>query len=176
MENPVTAPHEQTSIAVATQADLSRAARDVAASLVRAIAEDVGDPADFRRPWALLASRRARFRQESWRAQIEDAVLQVFQAGNEALAAAVAKLEQCKDELRRTEAQINALKAEVDRLQRTAPDDLRDAGLTLAIHADGRSGGELRTSWLFVTPDGRALRGEAHTDAEALDQIRAALS
>lgn len=46
----------------------------------------------------------------------------------------------------------------------------------VAVHNDYRLNGELMTFWLFTTPDGRAVKGEGRTDAEALDQVRAALS
>lgn len=56
------------------------------------------------------------------------------------------------------------------------PDDLRAMGLTVAVHNDYRLNGERHTFWLFTTADGRALKGEGKTDAEALDQVRSALA
>lgn len=55
------------------------------------------------------------------------------------------------------------------------PDDIRARGWAVAVHNDYRQGGEPHTFWLF-TRDGRALKGEGHTDAEALDQVRSALA
>lgn len=52
------------------------------------------------------------------------------------------------------------------------PDDLRERGWTVAVHNDYHIGGEAHTFWL-LTKDGRAIKGEAKTDAEALNQVRA---
>ena len=56
------------------------------------------------------------------------------------------------------------------------PDDLRARGLTVAVHNDYRLAGKAYTFWLFTTPDGRAFKGEGRTDAEALNQVRAAIA
>lgn len=53
-----------------------------------------------------------------------------------------------------------------------SPDDLRAAGWAVAVHNDYRLGGKTHTFWL-LTQNGRAVKGEGRTDAEALDAIRA---
>ena len=45
---------------------------------------------------------------------------------------------------------------------------IRAAGYTVAVHNDYKQNGELFTFWLFTHPDGRYLKGEGQTDAEAL--------
>jgi hypothetical protein len=55
-----------------------------------------------------------------------------------------------------------------------SPDDLRDAGWAVAVHNDYRLNGQAHTFWLF-TKDGRAVKGEGLTDAEALNAVRAAI-
>lgn len=55
------------------------------------------------------------------------------------------------------------------------PDDLRSWGWSVAVHNDYRLSGEAHTFWLF-TKDGQAVKGEGRTDAEALNQVRAALA
>lgn len=52
---------------------------------------------------------------------------------------------------------------------------LRADGWSVAVHNDYRLNGEAHTFWLF-TKDGRAVKGEGRTDAEALDAVRAALA
>lgn len=47
---------------------------------------------------------------------------------------------------------------------------LRDGGWMVAVHNDYRQDGKLRTFWLFVR-DGRAVKGEGDTDAEALEAV-----
>jgi hypothetical protein len=54
-------------------------------------------------------------------------------------------------------------------------DDLRALGWTVAVHNDYRKDGEPFTFWL-LTKDGRALKGEGRTDAEALDAVRRQLA
>lgn len=54
------------------------------------------------------------------------------------------------------------------------PDDIRAAGWVVAVHNDYRVSGEPHTFWLF-TKDGRAVRGEGRTDADALNEVRNAL-
>jgi hypothetical protein len=67
--------------------------------------------------------------------------------------------------------------------QRSTPADLREAGLTVAVHNDYTLNGKQMTFWLmtYVVPDPPfrepktlAFKGEGETDQEALDQIRAA--
>jgi hypothetical protein len=53
-------------------------------------------------------------------------------------------------------------------------DDIRALGWTVAVHNDYRQNGEAHTFWLF-TKNGRAIKGEGRTDAEALNQVRALL-
>lgn len=55
-------------------------------------------------------------------------------------------------------------------------DDLRRAGLTVAVHNDYRLNGEPHTFWLFTDASGMSFKGEGRTDAEALNQVRAAMS
>lgn len=74
--------------------------------------------------------------------------------------------------------------AEWDRLaeiawkaRRSCADDLRKAGLTVAVHNDYRQEGVAHTFWLMTAPLGGqvvAFKGEGATDEDALDQIRAA--
>lgn len=56
---------------------------------------------------------------------------------------------------------------------RSSADDLRNAGLMVAVHNDYRITGEHFTFWLMVREDGMSFKGEGRTDADALDQIRA---
>ena len=60
---------------------------------------------------------------------------------------------------------------------RSCPDDLREKGLSVAVHNDYRLDGERYTFWLMTAEhNGQtiALKGEGKTDEEALDLIRAA--
>lgn len=52
----------------------------------------------------------------------------------------------------------------------TTADDLRALGWTVAVHNDYRLNGLKFTFWLF-TKDGRAVKGEGRTDAEALKAV-----
>lgn len=52
-----------------------------------------------------------------------------------------------------------------------SPDDLRKLGWSVAVHNDYRLLGQAFTFWLF-TKDGRAVKGEGHTDSDALDEVR----
>lgn len=52
-------------------------------------------------------------------------------------------------------------------------DDLRAAGLSVAVHNDYRLNGIAHRFWLFVGPDGMSYKGEGTSDAEALNQVRA---
>lgn len=54
-------------------------------------------------------------------------------------------------------------------------DDIRALGWTVAVHNDYRQAGQAYTFWLF-TKDGRSIKGEGRTDADALNQVRAILS
>ena len=74
---------------------------------------------------------------------------------------------------------------DVLRWMRSSPDDLRRAGLTVAVHNDYQLAGEPHTFWLLTGPVGtdkggkpiiRAFKGEGKTDEAALDQIRAAFA
>lgn len=56
-------------------------------------------------------------------------------------------------------------------LRSSTPDDLRADGWTVAVHNDYRQDGQSYTFWLF-TKNGRAVKGEGRTDAEALDEVR----
>ncbi|MGI4815884.1 MAG: hypothetical protein ACRYG5_10005 [Janthinobacterium lividum] len=58
---------------------------------------------------------------------------------------------------------------------RACADDIRDAGWTVAVHNDYREHGEPHTFWLF-TKGGIAVKGEGRTDADALDEVRAAIA
>src|SRR5690606_37528993 len=60
-------------------------------------------------------------------------------------------------------------------MREALPDDLRALGWAVAVHNDYRLNGSPHTFWLF-TKDGRAVKGEGRTDAEALNAIRAALT
>lgn len=59
-------------------------------------------------------------------------------------------------------------------LRDSVPDDIRAAGWAVAVHNDYRLAGVAHTFWLFTRGD-RCIKGESLTDAEALNQIRAAL-
>lgn len=50
---------------------------------------------------------------------------------------------------------------------------LRADGWSVAVHNDYRQDGEPHTFWLFTHPDGRWIKGEGRTDAEALEAARA---
>lgn len=59
--------------------------------------------------------------------------------------------------------------------ERANANDLRAAGLTVAVHNDYRQAGKNWTFWLFTAKhDGQtiAINGEGNTDTEALDQVR----
>ena len=55
-------------------------------------------------------------------------------------------------------------------------DALHKAGWRVAVHNDYRLNGEDHTFWLFTHPNGRWIKGEGRTDAEALSQCRASSS
>lgn len=61
---------------------------------------------------------------------------------------------------------------------RGSADDLREKGFRVAVHNDYMLDGKRFTFWLLTTQRGdgptMAFKGEAETDAEALDQVRAA--
>ncbi|CAH1691575.1 conserved hypothetical protein [Hyphomicrobiales bacterium] len=54
-------------------------------------------------------------------------------------------------------------------------DDIRALGWAVAVHNDYRLGGVAHTFWLFTKGE-IAIKGEGNTDAEALDQVRAAIA
>lgn len=61
--------------------------------------------------------------------------------------------------------------------KRSCPDDLRNAGLSVAVHNDYFQHGIQQTFWLMTfSHDGNvfALKGDGASDSMALDQIRAA--
>jgi len=64
---------------------------------------------------------------------------------------------------------------EIKHRKASSPDDIRAEGWSVAIHNDYHLDGESYTFWLFTKGD-RAVKGEGHTDAEALDAVRAALT
>lgn len=47
---------------------------------------------------------------------------------------------------------------------------LRAAGWTVAVHNDYRLGGDAHTFWLLTHVNGRWVKGEGRTDAEAIEQ------
>ena len=47
--------------------------------------------------------------------------------------------------------------------------ELRDAGWTVTVHNDYRISGQSMTFWLFDHVDGRQMKGEGKTDAEAIE-------
>lgn len=82
-----------------------------------------------------------------------------------------------------TTEQIENLQRVAWTASRSTPDDLREAGLMVAVHNDYTLNGERHTFWLMTyavpSPEFRsgretiAFRGEGKTDQEALDRIRA---
>lgn len=63
--------------------------------------------------------------------------------------------------------------------QRSNADDLREAGLMVAVHNDYNQEGKKYTFWLMTFVEGErtiALKGEGETDYEALDKIRMQLA
>ena len=66
---------------------------------------------------------------------------------------------------------------DADRAQRapSSADDLRALGWTVAVHNDYRLNGVAHTFWL-LTKDGRCIKGEGLSDADALKEIRTMLS
>jgi hypothetical protein len=61
-------------------------------------------------------------------------------------------------------------------LHRACADDIRALGWTVAVHNDYVLAGAPMTFWLFTYPrTGRFVKGEGCTDAQALDQVRAAI-
>lgn len=64
----------------------------------------------------------------------------------------------------------------VERLSGSIADDLRTAGWLVAVHNDYVQAGERFTFWLLThAASGRFVKGEGHSDAEALCAIRAKL-
>ncbi|RJP45487.1 hypothetical protein C4587_00910 [Candidatus Parcubacteria bacterium] len=60
-------------------------------------------------------------------------------------------------------------------VRESLPDDIRAKGWSVAVHNDYRLDREPHTFWLF-TKNGRAVKGEGRTDAEALNQVRAVIA
>ena len=60
-------------------------------------------------------------------------------------------------------------------LAESCPNDIRALGWSVAVHNDYRINGEPHTFWLF-TKDGRAVKGEGRTDADALREVRTLLA
>lgn len=58
---------------------------------------------------------------------------------------------------------------------RSLPYDIRQKGWSCAVHNDYQKNATSYTFWLF-TKDGRAVKGEGPTDADALEQIRREIS
>jgi DNA repair exonuclease SbcCD ATPase subunit len=56
-------------------------------------------------------------------------------------------------------------------LKDASPEDIRADGWTVAVHNDYRFNDEPHTFWLF-TKNGRAIKGEGRSDAEALLHVR----
>lgn len=54
-------------------------------------------------------------------------------------------------------------------------EQIRGAGWTVAVHNDYRQGGKPWTFWLFTHPSGKYVKGEAHTDRGALQQVWVAI-
>lgn len=50
-------------------------------------------------------------------------------------------------------------------------DQIRGAGWSVAVHNDYRQGGKGWTFWLFTHSSGKYVKGEAHTDRGALQQV-----
>lgn len=76
-----------------------------------------------------------------------------------------------------THEQIEELQKREWNAVRSTPDDLRTAGLSVAVHNDYTLNGERCTFWLMTITEGEitlAFKGEGKTDQEALDLIRAA--
>ncbi len=65
--------------------------------------------------------------------------------------------------------------SETQRLLPGSADDIRALGWAVAVHTDYRLGGVPHTFWLFTKGE-IAIKGEGRTDAEALDQVRAAIA
>ena len=69
---------------------------------------------------------------------------------------------------------VNLIRAVRSERDASLPDDLRAGGWTVAVHNDYRQDGKQMTFWLF-TKGNRCVKGEGLTDAEALNQVRAAV-
>lgn len=66
---------------------------------------------------------------------------------------------------------ISILENVFTEVKRSLPADIRALGWSVAVHNDYRQDGRPMTFWLFVR-DGRAVKGEGATDADALDEVR----
>lgn len=78
-------------------------------------------------------------------------------------------------------AQLRAVDADYERLRDKLQklnvlNDIRAAGWSVAVHNDYRSNGKQYTFWLFTHANGRWVKGEGATDAEALEQVRLAVN
>lgn len=74
------------------------------------------------------------------------------------------------------EAVADIIRSHVDPVNESSADDLRECGLTLAVHNDYRLHGERHTFWLFVHEETKlSYMGEGKTDAEALNKVRTQL-
>lgn len=67
-----------------------------------------------------------------------------------------------------------AEQAELHLAQPGLPDDIRGEGWAVAVHNDYRLKGVHHTFWLFTKGD-RNVKGEGHSDAEALNAVRTQL-
>ena len=121
---------------------------------------------------------------EHWRANAADEKRKK-QHVSELLSAAIAERDQARSDAARAAGELieavgrsNAVTIELaaareenGRLREALADDIRAAGWVVAVHNDYTLNGEPFTFWLF-TKDGRAVRGEGRTDADALAVVR----
>lgn len=59
---------------------------------------------------------------------------------------------------------------ELEKLAQTNADELRSQGWAVAVHNDYWLDGERHTFWLFTHRNGRWVKGEGKTDAEAISK------
>ena len=71
---------------------------------------------------------------------------------------------------------IDAAEAREAKLREALVDDLRQQGWSVAVHNDYRQDGRYVTFWLLTRRNGHWIKGEGETDAQALNQCRAALA
>jgi hypothetical protein len=67
------------------------------------------------------------------------------------------------------------MKELITELRASSPMDIRAKGWSVAVHNDYKQNGEAHTFWLFTNGD-RCVKGEGKSDAEALAQVRTAIS